>query len=135
MSGSDTWYAVVDGSGDLISTGTSVADNTTLAAAGYSVITLASNPTGQVWNPSTRTFSAPPPPPPVIDPWVFVQRFTPQEFAAIEASTDPVVRQFLLMLQVAKTINLSDTVVRGGIQYLVGADLITSARATVIGAQ
>lgn len=129
-----TWFAVVDGTGNLISTGTTVADQATLAAAGYGVIQLAGDPTGQIWNASTQTFSPLPPKPVVISVWAFVQRFTPAEFAAIEASTDPMVRQFLLMLQVATSITPADTVVQAGIQYLVTQGLLTAARVAIIGA-
>lgn len=131
----DTWYAVVDGAGNLVSTGTTVADGTTLAANGYTAITLSENPTGMVWSATTRTFSAAPAKPTVLTTWQFVQRFTPQEYATIEASTDPVVRQFLLMVSVAQSIVIADTVVQEGIAYLAGSDLITSDRASVIGAQ
>lgn len=135
MSDTQPWYAVVDGKGNLVSTGTSVADAATLAASGYTAITLASDPTGQVWNPSTKTFSPAPPKPTILDPWMFVQRFTPQEYSAVAGSTDPIVRQFLLMVTVAKQIDVGDATVQGGIQYLATTGLITSARAAVIGAQ
>jgi len=129
-----TWFAVVDGAGNLVSTGTTVADQATLAAAGYGVIQLAGDPTGQIWNASTQTFSPAPPKPTVISVWQFVQRFTPGEFAGIEASNDPMVRQFLLMLQVAKSISPADTVVQSGLQYLVTLGLLTAARVAIVGA-
>ena len=129
-----TWFAVVDGAGNLVSTGTTVADLTTLSEAGLSAIQLPGDPTGQVWSPSTQTFSPAPPKPTVLSVWQFVQRFTANEFAEIEASADPMVRQFLLMLTVAQSITPSDAVVQGGLQFLVMAGLITPARAATIGA-
>ncbi len=134
MSGTVTWYAVVDGSGNLISAGTVIADAATLAAQGYSSVTLSGDPAGQVWNPTTRTFSAPPAPETVLSTWAWVQRFTAAEFAAIEASTDAVVRQFLLMVQTAQTIRPQDPVVQNGLNYLVSINLLTAARAAIIGA-
>lgn len=130
----ETWFAVVDGAGNLVSTGTVLADPTTLAVAGYSSLQLASDPTGQVWDASTRTFSAGPKKPTVLSVWSFIQRFTPDEFAAVDASNDHQVKQFMLMLTVAQSITPSDTVVQNGLQYLVQKNLLTATRATTIGA-
>jgi hypothetical protein len=66
--------------------------------------------------------------------WKFIQRFTPSEYVGIEASQDPQVRQFLTMLMSASNVILNDPVVQGGIQYLVSQSLLTSNRATAIGA-
>jgi len=129
----DTWYAVVDGAGNLVSTGTSVADPTTLAEQGYTAITLPLDPTGRVWDVPSRTFKPAPAKPTILTPWQFVQRFTPTEFAAIESDPDPIVRQFMLMLQVAGTVIVADAVVQNGLAYLVSAGLLTSSRASVIG--
>lgn len=137
MSGTTIWYAVIDAASNLISTGTSVADPATLAARGYTAITLTSNPTGQVWNPTTKTFSAPTPPPnpSKITVLAFVKRFTPAEYGAIAASTDPQVMMFMLELQHAPggMIDLTNTDVTSGLAYLVSVNLLTQARATTIG--
>src|ERR1700722_10459434 len=99
MSGSSTgtWYAIVDGSGNLVSIGTVIASAAELTTAGYISIQLASDPRGQVWNSTTRTFAAPPNPS-VIPTLSFIKRFTPTEYAAVYASTDPNVGLFRLEL-------------------------------------
>lgn len=131
---SDTWYAIVDANGGLVSVGTVIADADALAAAGITAQQLSENPTGKVWDAATRTFSAPPPKPVMVSTWQFIQRFTPTEYAAIEASSDPVVRQYLTTIMTAPTVNLSEAVVQQGIQYLVSLTLLTSERAAIIGA-
>jgi hypothetical protein len=122
----------LDAAGHLVSTGT-VIDSDAIAAAGYSLQTLSGNPAGQIWDPATKSFSAPPIPSTVLSTWRFVQRFTPAEYAGIEGSTDAQVRMFLLMLQTSQTITVQDPVVQAGLQYLVSLNLLTSARATTIG--
>ena len=129
-----TWFAVVDGSGNLVSTGTVVADAVALAAAGLTAVQLANDPSGQAWDPATKTFSPVPPKPKPLSVWQFVQRFTPDEFGAVDASNDHQTRQFLLMLTVAQSISTSDPVVQGGLQYLVKKGILTAARAATIGA-
>jgi hypothetical protein len=129
-----TWFAVVDGSGNLVSTGTVPADGATLAANGYSAIALDGDPTGKVWDKPTQAFVAGPPKPISVATWKFIQRFTPAEYVAIEASQDPQVRQFLTMLMAASNVILTETVVQGGLQYLVFLGLLTSGRASAIGA-
>lgn len=137
MSGSTAWFAVCDGSGNLISTGTSVADAATLAANGYTAVALAGNPAGQVWNASTKTFAAPPAPsnPSTVTALAFAQRFQPTEYAAIEASTDPEVRMFMLELGLAPggMVTITSPTIQAGLAYLVTATLLTQARATAIG--
>lgn len=128
----DTWYAIVDGSGNLISAGTVIADAATLQAKGYQAITLAGNPIGQIWDSATRSFSAAPATPIVLQTWTFIQLFTAAEYAAIRASTDPIVGQFLLMLQTATTVTLSDPVVINGVNYLVAQTLLTAARGAAV---
>jgi len=129
-----TWFAVVDGSGNLVSTGTLVADAVTLAAAGYTAVQLANDPSGQAWNPATKTFSPVQPTPRPLSVWQFVQRFTPDEFGAVDSSNDHQTRQFLLMLTVAQSISTSDPVVQGALQYLVKKGILTADRAATIGA-
>jgi hypothetical protein len=130
----DTWYAIVDAAGALVSTGTVIADAEALAAAGYTAQTLTGNPAGQVWDVASRAFVAPPAKPAIINTWQFIQRFTPTEYAGIEASADPVVRQYLTTIMTAATVNLSEPIVQQGIAYLVSLNLVTSDRAAIIGA-
>jgi hypothetical protein len=129
-----TWFAIVDGSGNLVSTGTVPADGASLAASGYSALALDGDPTGKVWDKPTQAFVAGPPKSVSVETWKFIQRFTPAEYVAIEASQDPQVRQFLTMLMAASNVMLTETVVQGGLQYLVFLGLLTSGRAAAIGA-
>jgi hypothetical protein len=129
-----TWFAITDGAGNLVSTGTVPADNDSLAANGYFAIALEGDPAGKVWDKNTQTFVSAPPRPVTMATWKFIQRFTPSEYVGIEASQDPQVRQFLTMLMSASNVILNDPVVQGGIQYLVSQSLLTSNRATAIGA-
>lgn len=59
----ETWYAVVDETGALVSTGTVLADPQDLADKGYVAITLAAAPDleAQEWDAATRSFVDRPP--------------------------------------------------------------------------
>ncbi len=129
-----TWYAVIDANSNLVSTGETVADSATLSAKGLSAITLASDPTGQVWNPSTKTFSAPPPKLNSYPKITFIQRFTAAEFMGLKQSTDVNVQFFLYQVENAATVTPQDSTVQPGLNYLVSIGLLTAARAAVIGA-
>ena len=67
-----------------------------------------------------------------ISTFQFVLLFTPTEHAAIVASTDQTVQQFLMALQVSQTVNLNDPIVQGGVMYLVSINLLTQANAALI---
>lgn len=73
---------------------------------------------------------------PVAPNWIptysFVLLFTPAEHAAIAASTDQKVTQFMMAIQVAQQINLNDPVVQNGVNYLVSISVLTQANATLI---
>lgn len=132
-----TWYAVCDGGGNLVSTGTSVADAATLAAAGLTAVQLTGDPTGQVWDNARRNFVAPAPAAkssvlPVLD---FVKRFQPTEYQAIRASTDPQVAMFLLEIDFAPggTIDLASADVVNGLAYLARVGILSASRQTTIG--
>lgn len=132
-----TWYAVCDGGGNLVSTGTSVADAATLAAAGLTAVQLAGDPGGQVWDNARRNFVAPTPAAKssriaVLD---FVKRFLPSEYQAMRASTDPQVAMFLLEIDFAPggTIDLASADVVDGLAYLASAGILSASRQTAIG--
>lgn len=62
------WFAIVnDTDGELVSVGDVVADDATLAAAGYVKVALVGNPGSDLWDAVTRTFSPRPPPPALVD--------------------------------------------------------------------
>jgi hypothetical protein len=58
--------------------------------------------------------------------------FTAAEHAAIVASTDQNVQQFLMPVSTAKNVNLNSSVIQNGINYLVSIGLLTQANATLI---
>lgn len=128
-----TWYAVIDGAHNLISVGETVADAGTLAAKGYTAIPLPSNPTGQIWNPTTLTFSQP-----VVwnsyDTADWVGRFTPAEVAAVRGSADLDVQAFLYRLQFAPSVQPQSPIIQQGLAVLVQLGLLTADRAAIIGA-
>jgi hypothetical protein len=130
----DTWYAVIDANNNLISTGTVVADADTLTANGYSAITLTSDPTGQAWDPVNKVFNPAPAPQNSYPTWQWFARFTPQEIAAVRASTDVNVQAYLFQLSVTSQVVPQSAQVQQGLAYCVSIGLLTQDRATIIGA-
>lgn len=128
------WYAIVDLSGNLISTGTVIATPEELAAQNYRAILLQGDPTGLLWDKDTETFVQPPVPNTVLPKVQFIQRFTAAEFAAIRASTDEQVQFFVYQLDNSTLIEPQAAAVQGPLAYLVQIGLLTQARADVIGA-
>jgi hypothetical protein len=112
-----------------------VAADATLAASGLTKVTgLAPLDASHAWDMATKTVVSVTPPTPSndIEVWKFIMLFTPAEHAAIAASTDQRVTQFMMAIQVAQTINLNEPIVQGGINYLVTAGLLTQANANLI---
>ena len=67
--------------------------------------------------------------------WTFVEftnLFTSDEQAAIVTSDDPKIRLFVLLAANATAIQLDNSQIVSGVQYLVSAGLLTSDRATAI---
>lgn len=88
-----------------------------------------------VWNASTKTTDtvAAPIAPNNIPTYQFVMLFTPAEHAAIVASTDQKVQQFLMALSFAQTVNLNDaTFIQPAIAYLVSLGLLTQVNANLL---
>jgi len=112
-----------------------VASDAMLAAAGLAKVAgLAPLDATHVWDALSKSVVvvAAPVVPNNIETWKFVLLFTPAEHAAIAASSDQRVTQFMMAVQVAQTINLNDPIVQGGVNYLVTAGLLTSANAALI---
>lgn len=126
-----TWFAVYRiADGALMSVGTVVADDATLAAKGFAKLDLgASRPEG-VWNPASLAFDPPPPAPRTLTPSTFKQRFTLAERTAIRAAgaTDMVIADYLDILATARDVDLNDANVVAGLDYMVGQALITASR-------
>jgi hypothetical protein len=112
-----------------------VAPAATLAANGLTAVSglPALSPTTQ-WSASSKTVVTVTAPvnPNWIPTYQFILLFTPAEHAAIQASTDQRVTQFLMAITTAQQINLNDPVVQNGINYLVSISLLTQANATLI---
>lgn len=112
-----------------------VADAATLREAGLTPLTgLPALDDSHVWDAATKTVIAatPAPVPQPISTGKWILRFTPQEFQAISASTDATVQQFLYALNHTTQIDLSDPVIKGGVGYLVSADLLQQSRVAAI---
>jgi hypothetical protein len=112
-----------------------VADDAALAAAGLAKVAgLAPLDPTHAWDATTKTVIvvAAASAPNLIATWKFVMLFTPAEHAAIAASADQKVQQFMMAVQVAQTIDLNDPVVQAGINYLASISLLTQANATLI---
>jgi hypothetical protein len=62
----------------------------------------------------------------------FLSKFTSEERIAIRTSTDPVVQDFIHMLEVSEQIDVSNTTTIDGINYLESINLLTNNRATEI---
>jgi hypothetical protein len=71
----------------------------------------------------------------LVTPDEFVARFTPAEFIAARASSDPVVAQLMFRISVRRDpLNLAGATVQGGLAYMAQAGILTEARADAIGA-
>jgi hypothetical protein len=132
-----TWYAVyqledgrlVSGTGDP----TKVASPAVLAARGYGVADLPDGSQNGIWDPVNHVFN-PAPAGTNYDTWQWIALFTPAEIAAIRASTDQTVQSFLYQLSFAPTVFTGMPEIVSGLAYLVSVNLLTAARAAVIGA-
>jgi len=89
---------------------------------------------GQTWSISggAVVIAAAPTPANVINTFDFVMAFTAAELAAIRASTDNNIQQFLFAMQVTQGVNLNSTTIANALSYLVSKSLLTSARETAI---
>ena len=132
------WYAIyrtVDGA--LVSTGTSVAGDVELRAAGIAKVELGEtwNRNGLTWDANRQTFvAAPSSPPASLSPLDFLRRFTVQERVAIRAAaaTDPIIADFLDLLNRATEVHIDSPDTVAGVNYLVSIGLLSAARATEV---
>lgn len=82
-------------------------DPDALAAKGYSVVYLDSDPRGKVWKGDKGTFE-PPPPKRVVPATEFIRQFTPEQFVALLDSKDASVRMFVFLLGRMDDVSLDD---------------------------
>jgi hypothetical protein len=112
-----------------------VASAQVLAANGLTAVSGLSQlgPT-VVWDPVNKTTKAvvAPTPANVVNTFDFLMAFTAAELAAIRASADNNVQQFLFALQVTQGVNLNAASISNALTYLVNHGLLTAPRATAI---
>ena len=128
------WYAVYrTDSGELVSTGTVVADP---LPDGLGLIALAteSDHQNEQWNAITRSFEPRPPDAASLTPIDFMRRFTMAEEIAIRtaAKTDVGIEVFLSRLSVVASVGLAHPETTGGIDYLIAKGLLTTERGAEI---
>jgi len=110
-----------------------VASDAALAAAGLAKITgLLPLDATHAWDAPSKSVVVVAARVAPLSTWKFILLFTPAEHAAIAASTDLRVTQFMMAVQVAPTVDLNDPIVQGGLNYLVTAGLLTQANANLI---
>jgi hypothetical protein len=105
-----------------------------LAERGLAVVELDRPEAGSRWNPATLAFD--PPEVREITAYQFLLRFTVAERAGIMASPDPVVAQFLKLLEIAAAsgvlVDLDGARTVEGLAYLVDTGVLDGARADEI---
>lgn len=76
------------------------------------------------WEPSTLSFITTG----VLSRLEFLTKFTTQERIAIRSSTDPIIIDFMELLNMAENINLNDTNTKNGVGYLAYLGIIAPSR-------
>lgn len=138
------WFAIYDlDTGKLVSVGTRVADDVTLAKFGRAKVEVPDNPMGNpalAWSEAQRAFVSVTPPRPKFDRQAFVRRFTEAELealftAAAEASNAKVrakVRAFIETLRLLDFVDMNDDWVGSALNRLEQAGIIGAGRAAQI---
>lgn len=129
------WYAVYEtATGALVSVGESVAPTPTLTALGLTAVlapTYVHN-AKQTWNTTTKVFEN-------VAATVTLRResffrlFTEGERTALRGNADEKVKDFLWLLGMAESIELSHARIVQALTYLVNIGILTAPRATAIG--
>jgi len=133
-----THYTIFDTTtGEDISVGTSeptLKVGQSFRATAYDPNRHADRTKRYVWNTETRDYDETDSRRGILSPAEFMQRFTVQERIAIrgERGTDPVVHDFLSLLEVAQNVDLDDPATVAGVGYLVSVNLLTAERATLV---
>ncbi len=112
-----------------------LASNAILTAKGFTAVD-GLPPLGPTvaWDAPTHTTVTvvPPTPANVVATFDFIMAFTAVELAAIRASSDNNVQQFLYAFQVTQGLNLNHGTIQNALTYLVNHALLTQPRATAI---
>lgn len=107
-----------------------VADAATLAANNLNIVTgLPPLDETHVWDANTLSVIEIAVPPPVVSAAQFAMLFTPEEFMALNASTDPLVQQAIFAVKVSQSIDLGSPVVVNTVAHLVGTGFLSQSRA------
>ncbi len=112
-----------------------LASNAVLTANGFTAVDgLLPLDSTHIWDAPTHTVVVVTPPTSVnlVASFDFVMAFTATELAAIRASSDNNVQQFLFALQVTGGVNLNHATISNSLTYLVNHALLTAPRATAI---
>lgn len=120
---SESIYEVVSAQGAVVNTIVLADPADWTPPAGYSVRPYVEPPAPEPEDP---------PPVLVLTQLAFLRRFTLAERLAIRASSDPIVVDFLHLLNLAQDIRLDDADTLAGVAYLEQAGLLASGRAAVI---
>jgi hypothetical protein len=132
-----TIYAVYETeSGRLVSTTDDpgkVAAPEVLAGRDYRVAERPDTERNGIWNPATLSF-APLPAETRLSKVDFLKRFTAPERIAIRGITDPMVVDFLHLLDLAEYVDLADLETQTGVRYVAATypDALTPDRASEI---
>ncbi len=112
-----------------------LAHNSVLVANGMTAVDglVPLGPTA-AWDAPTHSVIAVAAPTPVnlVATFDFVMAFTAGELAAIRASSDNVIQQFLYALEVTGGVNLNHTTLGNAVTYLVNHGFLTAARGNAI---
>jgi hypothetical protein len=101
----------------------------------YNVTTVATGVAPPSWAASVSDFGAPVAPAPVaavVSTVEYILLFTPQETAAIRASSDAITQQFLLVIEASSEVNLGDIRVIHGLAYMTAIGLLAAGRSAQI---
>lgn len=124
------YYAQIDGDGIAYAvselSGEVIADNL-IPLASMDLSVLGKRRAGSSWGDVPAESL-----PVALAPLAFLRRFTAPERAAIRASANPYVVDFMDLLNKATEVLQSDPDVQGGMAYLVSLGLLTQARADEI---
>lgn len=123
------WYAVYDSAtGALISVGTVLANP---LPDGMAYVEYAERPVG-VWDPATLAFVPAPASPRRLPRAEFMRLLTPQERIAARGANDPVVDDFLHLMDASESINLDHADTAAGLGYLESIGVLGAGRADEI---
>ncbi len=112
-----------------------LASNAVLTANGFTAVGgLPPLDDTHAWDAPTHTVVVvvAPTPPNVVNTFDFIMAFTAAELAAIRASSNNNIQQFLFAMQVTQGVNINHTTIKNSLTFLVNQSLLTQPRADAI---